>query len=126
MCSARGYRPHIPLIWVLLTFAACRGNSPSQTTATPVATAAPADLMSDPAEYDIDRISRDAGRIIFETSGIGDPYRTGIPYPMFLALLRQYPRVFGATPAELAERFGFVGRAADPKSRAVTTRRTVA
>ena len=36
MCSARGYRPHIPLIWVLLTFAACRGNSPSQTTATAV------------------------------------------------------------------------------------------
>ncbi|MDQ3339302.1 MAG: hypothetical protein M4D80_29410 [Myxococcota bacterium] len=102
--------------WVLLFLAGCRGNSPSLTTATPVATAAPASLMSDPAEYDIDRISRDAGRVIFERSGIGDPYRTGIPYPIFLALLRAYPRSFGATTAELSERFGFVARAADPRS----------
>ena len=30
---------------------------------------------------------------IFTRTGIGDPYRTGIPYPMFLALLRAYPDV---------------------------------
>jgi hypothetical protein len=102
------------LLSVLLTLAACGGN-PVQPVATPPA---PVDLvpMSDPAEYDIDRISRDAGRAIFERTGIGDPYRTGVPYPMFLALLRAYPQTFGATTTGLADRFGFVARAPDPKS----------
>nr|HEX4317832.1 hypothetical protein [Kofleriaceae bacterium] len=72
--------------------------------------------LSDPAEYAIDRISREAGERIFTTTGIGDPYRTGIPYPLFLALLRGFPRVFGADTNELAARFGFLARAADPAS----------
>jgi len=102
---------------LLLLFAACHGNSASHhATATPGAARAPALPMSDPAEYAIDRITREAGKTIFERTGIGDPYRTGIPYPMFLALLRAYPKTFGATTTELADRFGFVARAADPKS----------
>lgn len=72
--------------------------------------------MSDPAEYAIDRISRDAGKAIFERTGIGDPYRTGVPYPVFLALQRAYPAVLGKDPQELAQKFGFVARAADPAS----------
>lgn len=72
--------------------------------------------MSEPAEYDIDRISRAAGEAIFTRTGIGDPYRTGIPYPIFLALLDAFPRTFGATTGELAARFGFTARAADPAS----------
>jgi hypothetical protein len=78
--------------------------------------------MSDPAEYAIDRISRDAGEQIFARTGIGDPYRTGVPYPIFLALLHGYPQLFGATPAELAARFGFVPRAADPSSKDLDVR----
>jgi hypothetical protein len=72
--------------------------------------------MSDPAEYAIDRISRDAGKAIFERTGIGDPYRTGVPYPVFLALQRAYPEILGASPAALAGKFGFVPRAAVPGS----------
>ncbi len=72
--------------------------------------------MADPEEYAITRISRDAGEKIFVRTGIGDPYRTGVPYPMFLALLRAYPRSFGATTTELADRFGFLARPADPTS----------
>ena len=72
--------------------------------------------MSDPDEYAIGRISRDAGKAIFARTGIGDPYRTGVPYPIFLALLAGYPGSFGATTTELADKFGFVARAADPKS----------
>ncbi len=72
--------------------------------------------MSDPAEYAIERITREAGRAIFERTGIGDPYRTGIPYPIFLALLDGFPRTFGRSTAELAERFGFVARAPEPAS----------
>src|SRR5687767_14858403 len=72
--------------------------------------------MSDPAEYAIDRISRDAGKAIFERTGIGDPYRTGIPYPIFLALLAAFPETFGANTDELAAKFGLIARAADPKS----------
>ncbi|MBX3161986.1 MAG: hypothetical protein KF773_38850 [Deltaproteobacteria bacterium] len=72
--------------------------------------------MSDPHEYAIERIGREAGRKIFATTGIGDPYRTGVPLPIFLALLRGFPDAFGATTGELADRFGFVRRAPDPAS----------
>jgi mono/diheme cytochrome c family protein len=72
--------------------------------------------MSDPFEYDIKRISRDAGKAIFSRTGIGDPYRTGMPYPIFLALLRAFPETFGADSQALADKFGFVARARDPKS----------
>jgi hypothetical protein len=81
--------------------------------AAPVTAAPPprADVpLSDPYEYAIDRISREAGETIFTTTGIGDPYRTGVPYPIFLALLRAYPQTFGNDPRELADKFGFVAR----------------
>lgn len=72
--------------------------------------------MSDPAEYKISHISEDAGENIFSRIGIGDPYRTGLPYPFFLALLELYPGVFGATPQAFADKFGFTPRAADPQT----------
>lgn len=86
---------------------------PPPMVATPKAPEVP---MSDPAEYGIDRISRDAGKAIFERTGIGDPYRTGVPYPVFLALQRAYPDVLGKDGQELAQKFGFVGRAVEPSS----------
>jgi hypothetical protein len=88
---------------LLLLFAAC--SAPA--TAPAVSAAAPprADVpMSDPYEYGIDRISKDAGEAIFATTGIGDPYRTGVPYPIFLALQKAYPQTFG----DLAKRYGFI------------------
>ncbi len=72
--------------------------------------------MSEPAEYDIDRVSGEAGKAIFTRTGIGDPYKTGIPYPLFLALLRAFPDTFGKDTGELAAKFGFIARAADPGS----------
>jgi hypothetical protein len=72
--------------------------------------------MSDPDEYRIHHVSRDAGEAIFTRTGIGDPYRTGLPYPIFLALLRAYPDVLGADTQALARRFGFLARAAEPES----------
>lgn len=82
----------------------------------PSARAPAAIPISDPAEYAIDRVSRDAGRAIFERTGIGDPYRTGLPYPLFVALQRAYPDLLGKDPQELARKFGFVARPADPAS----------
>lgn len=73
--------------------------------------------MSDPVEYDIPRITRDAGQAIFERTGLGDPYRTGVPYPVFLALLAAFPERFGATSQALADKFGFVARTPDPTSK---------
>lgn len=72
--------------------------------------------MSEPAEYEIDRVSAEAGEAIFTRTGIGDPYKTGVPYPIFLALLAAFPDTFGRDPAELAGKFGFIARAADPAS----------
>src|SRR5262245_10450167 len=85
-------------------------------TPTPVGKRAPELPMSEPAEYDIPRISRAAGEAIFTRTGIGDPYRTGLPYPIFIALLRAFPQTFGASTDELAHRFGFVPRPAEPTS----------
>lgn len=85
---------------------------------TPTAAPSPAKTsdvpMSDPAEYAIDRITRSAGEAIFVRTGIGDPYRTGVPYPLFRALLATFPKRFGANTMELANKFGFVSR--DPDS----------
>ena len=71
---------------------------------------------SDPAEYRIEHASEAAGEVIFTRTGIGDPYRTGIPYPVFLALLDLHPELLGATPQALGERFGFTARPADANS----------
>ena len=100
----------------LAVVAGCGGNPPPSAPAAPVPPRAVHVPMSDPAEYAIDRITREAGKAIFERTGIGDPYRTGIPYPIFLALLEAYPTTFGKTPQELAQKFGFLARPADPKS----------
>jgi hypothetical protein len=102
-------------IAVLSTVTGCDPPPPIS----PAAPAAPRAVelaMSDPAEYAIERISRAAGKAIFERTGIGDPYRTGLPYPLFLALLAAFPRALGATPGELAERFGLIARAPEPTS----------
>jgi mono/diheme cytochrome c family protein len=72
--------------------------------------------MSEPAEYEIATPSREAGEAIFTRTGIGDPYRTGVPYPMWLTLMRVYPDQFGANPRELAAKFGFIARAPKPSS----------
>lgn len=72
--------------------------------------------MSDPDDYAIAHVSREAGEAIFTRTGIGDPYKTGVPYPIFVALVRGYPELFGGTVEGLADRFGFVARAADPRS----------
>src|SRR6476469_1525381 len=72
--------------------------------------------MAEPAEYDIDRISRGAGEAIFTRTGIGDPYRTGVPYPIFVALMRVFPETFGRDTHELAQKFGFVDRPTDATS----------
>ena len=104
-------------IAIAVGLAAC-GTPPPATPVTPPAPprAAPQVPISAPAEYDIEHVSRDAGEAIFARTGIGDPYRTGVPYPIFLALLRAFPHTFGADPGALAAKFGFVARAADPHS----------
>ncbi|HET9992277.1 MAG TPA: hypothetical protein VFQ65_27285, partial [Kofleriaceae bacterium] len=43
-----------------------------------------------------------------------DPYRTGVPYPVFLALFRAFPETFGHDFGELAQKYGFVARTPDP------------
>src|ERR1700744_2894623 len=66
----------------------------------------------DPPEHQIPHLSEEAGEDIFGRIGVGDPYRTGLPYPIFLALLQMYPDLMGARVPEFTERFGFTPRAA--------------
>jgi mono/diheme cytochrome c family protein len=95
---------------------ACSSVAPSYTPARAPAELTVDAMVSDPAEYRIERPSEEAGQDIFSKTGIGDPYRTGLPYPLFLALLELHPELLGATPAEMADRFGFTARAADKSS----------
>ena len=112
------------IMLAVVSTACSRGAAPPAVPATAPAPGAPtaqtnpqaSALMSDPDEYRIEHVTRDAGEAIFTRTGIGDPYRAGVPYPIFLALLRAYPDLFGKDPQELAARFGFVARAADPAS----------
>jgi mono/diheme cytochrome c family protein len=110
MCSWGGWIAAIGIV------AGCAGAGGTASTTQPQPATSPTPLMSEPAEYDIAHVSRAAGRDIFVRTGFGDPYRTGIPYPIFLAFQRAFPDVFGATPAELAAMYGFIPRPPDPAS----------
>lgn len=94
--------------------AACASSGPAPAPAPPVVAAAPP--LADPLEYQLAAASRAAGERLFVTSGLGDPYATGIPYPIYLALIEQYPAQLGGDLAGLAARFGMVARAPDPAS----------
>jgi hypothetical protein len=95
---------------------ACSGAAPSGPAAPSSAPVRVDATWSDPAEYRIERATEKEGEAIFERTGIGDPYRTGLPYPIFLALLEMHPELLGATPQALGERFGFTARRAVPES----------
>jgi len=98
---------------LIVALAACHAAATSPVAVAPTVAEVP---MSDPADYAIDHVSRAAGEAIFTRTGIGDPYRTGVPYPIFLSLLRAFPQILGGTPAELAGKFGFLARTPDPAS----------
>jgi mono/diheme cytochrome c family protein len=108
--------------WLVVALAGCGARAPAPASAPPTAATAAADgagnapaiPISDPAEYAIDHVSREAGEAIFAKHGVGDPYRTGMPYPVFLALFRAFPETFGHDFGELAGKYGFVARAPDP------------
>ncbi len=96
-----------------LFFAACAApaaipKSPTEVSPPPPS---PSALMSDPAEYSIAHPTEEAGAAIFSRTGVGDPYRTGLPYPLFLALLAAYPDELGPDAAAFTTRFGFTPRA---------------
>jgi hypothetical protein len=94
-------------------YACSAGPVGPQANSTPASAPVSIDVTwSDPAEYRIERATETEGEAIFERTGIGDPYRTGVPYPIFLALLEMHPELLGANPQALADRFGFTPRRA--------------
>jgi hypothetical protein len=94
---------------VVITFGC--GNAPTSATNPAVAPESSTEMMSNPHEYDIERISSNSGKSIFERTGVGDPYRTGIPYAFFLAMERAYPEIWGANWTPRSATFGFIERA---------------
>jgi len=100
-------------ILALVAAAACSSAQRPAATEANAPTAKDDVTWSDPTEYHVDRATESAGETIFEHTGIGDPYRTGLAYPIFLGLLRMYPDKLGETPAAMAAKFGFVDREPD-------------
>jgi hypothetical protein len=78
-----------------------------------------APTMSVPAEYTERPISAEAGADYFLHTGGGDPYATGMAYPVFLALMASYPEELGRDWNEFADKFGLIPDPAakgDPKA----------
>ncbi|HEX3343565.1 MAG TPA: hypothetical protein VHS09_03285, partial [Polyangiaceae bacterium] len=91
---------------IALALAAC---APTPSPAPPLAPAtAPAPLVSDPDEYHDHGISAAAGEAYFARLGGGDPYATGIAYPVWLALVEGFPREMGGDVPKLAAKFGLL------------------
>lgn len=103
-------------VFVIAAIAFGCGKPPTSATKPSVAPESSTEIMSSPHEYDIDRISANSGKTIFEKTGIGDPYRTGIPYAFFLAMERAYPEIWGANWTQRSATFGFLDRTPDPAS----------
>ncbi len=74
----------------------------------PPSPGAPQEWMSDPVEYQDHGLSAALGEKVFAETGGGDPYATGIAYPMLLALLEAYPSDLGADMAGFSARFGLL------------------
>ncbi|MBX3228003.1 MAG: hypothetical protein KF837_11850 [Labilithrix sp.] len=72
-----------------------------------LAAAACAPTMSSPVEYRERPISAQAGEEYFLRAGGGDPYAAGMAYPVFLALMEDFPDL-GADWTAFAERFGMI------------------
>lgn len=64
--------------------------------------------MSSPAEYAERPISAEAGALYFQKTGGGDPYATGIAYPLFLAMMEAFPEELGRDWNEFSEKFGTI------------------
>ena len=102
-----------PLTLLLVTLlAACAGAAPRSGAPEPKAVASSRDQstpeMSSPAEYGERPISAEAGADYFLKTGGGDPYASGLAYPIFLAFMEAYPEELGRDWNELADKFGLI------------------
>lgn len=70
--------------------------------------AACAPTMSNPPEYAVRQISAEAGGEYFNHTGGGDPYATGMAYPVFLALMEDFSAELGKDWGEFSDKFGMV------------------
>jgi mono/diheme cytochrome c family protein len=69
---------------------------------------APAPTVSDPDEYQDHGISASAGEAYFARLGGGDPYATGLAYPVWLALIEGFPAEMGGDLTRFAQKFGLL------------------
>ncbi len=115
--SLRHRAPLVPVLVAAAAFAACTSRPPTVEPAPAAAGALPPDAgvpLAEPAEYREVPVSRKAGERYFAETGMGDPYAAGIPYPIFLALMRAFPRRLGKDWAGFDQRFGTIARGDKP------------
>src|SRR5580700_6404541 len=75
----------------------------------PAAVSAPAPApVSDPEEYHDHGLSAAAGESYFRQLGGGDPYATGIAYPVWLALVEGFAGELGGDVPAFARKFGLL------------------
>ena len=88
-----------------IALAACGASQSARTTPADIGKGTP--TMSSPEEYAEKPISAEAGAEYFQHTGGGDPYASGLAYPILLAFMDAYPNELGRDWNEFAEKFGF-------------------
>lgn len=100
---------------VVVIAAGCgRAAVPTASPAKAAASVEPGPLISDPEEYGDHGLSAEMGEKYFATLGGGDPYGTGMAYPVWLGLVQAFPAELGGSVGAFAQRFGLLVDA--PKS----------
>jgi hypothetical protein len=98
----------LPALVLACSSALACGSSPAAPPG-PVSAPAPAPSpVSDPDEYHDHGLSAAAGEATFSHLGGGDPYATGIAYPVWLALLEGFPAELGGDVPTFAKKFGLL------------------
>lgn len=64
--------------------------------------------------FQAEKITKEKGFEYFHEKALGQPFKTGIPYALWLALMKKYPDILGGNWDQLAEKFGLVQ---DPSKR---------
>lgn len=59
-----------------------------------------------------EEVSPQKGREYFHEKALGYPYKTGVPYPLWLALMEAYPQLMGANWEDFSRKFGTISDSA--------------
>lgn len=61
------------------------------------------------------RVSAEMGNQLFHSRALGSPYTTGVPYALWLAMMKRYPEELGSNWKEFRDKFGLIEDPSHPE-----------